>query len=368
LRINGACYLSNPSIPISSGLEKRSLDRHPTKVSTEEFRKEDSFMWGKALLLISSTILVGSMLIQPALGIEYPRRTIQIICPYTAGGGADLLSRLVANTASKYLGQPVVVVNKPGGGGSVAGGEVLSSKPDGYKIVQLPNNFFGATIYTEKVPFGPNDFAPIANFMYYKLGFIVKSDSPWKTFGDLLDYGRKNPGKLRWGHPSRGSPLFMNTVLIFKKARISAIEVPYMGTGDLMNALLGGHLDAVASSFGFIRDQLRVGTLRCLVTYSEQRYSGSPDIPTVVELGFPEAAKMVTYVGMYAHKDTPEEIRKILFNAFKKTYDDPEFKKGMENFGEGSIFTGPEFMKEDIEKYAEASIPMLKEFGLYVGK
>lgn len=273
-------------------------------------------MWEKTLLLILSMIFIGSVFIQPALGKEYPTKSIEILCPYTAGGTSDLLSRLVASIASKYLGQPVVVVNKPGGGGSVAAADVISSKPDGYKIVQLPSNFFAATIYTQKVPFGPNDLVPIANYMEFKSGLIVKGDSPWKTLNDLLDFGKKNPDKLRWGHPSRGSPLFMGTFLIFKKSGIKAIEVPYIGSADLLNALLGGHLDAAAQSYGVIRDHVKKGMVRYFVSYSEQRWSEPPDVPTAVELGFPDAGKMRSYVGVYAHKETPRRDKENSFQCF----------------------------------------------------
>jgi tripartite-type tricarboxylate transporter receptor subunit TctC len=335
---------------------------------TNHIPKGGNVMWGRASLFIVAMIFVGSISVQPALGKEYPTKAIEILCPFTAGGTADLLSRLVANTASKYLGQPVVVVNKPGGGGSVAAADVISSKPDGYRIVQLPTNFFSATIYTQKVPFGPNDIIPIANFMAYKEGIMVKGDSPWKTLNDLLDYGKKNPDKLRWGHPSRGSPLFMNTLLIFRKAGVRAIEVPYMGSAEVLNALLGGHLDAAGQSYGVIRDHVKTGNVRYVATFGDRRYTDPANVPTAAELGFPEASKTISYVGMYAHKDTPEQIRNILFDAFKKTFDDPEFKKGFGNFGEEPAFGGPEFMREAVKKSSEVNIPMLKEFGLYTGK
>lgn len=322
----------------------------------------------RAWVLILSTLLVGSVFVQPSLGQKYPIKPIEFLCPYTPGGTSDLMTRLIADTAQKYLGQPAVVVNKPGASGSVAAADVITSKPDGYKLVSLPNAFFAATIYTQKVPFGPNDLTPIANFMEYKVGLIVKGDSPWKTFGALLDYAKKNPRKLRWAHMSRGSSLFMNTFLIFRKVGIEAIEVPYIGVSEILAALLGGHLDAAAITYGGIKDHVVAGSARFLISYTTQRWTEPPNVPTAVELGFPEAAQFRTFVGIYAHKDTPEEIKKTLFDAFKKTSEDPEFKKGFEAFGEGLFFAGPEFMKEAIQKSLEVGIPMLKEFGLYVGK
>ena len=326
-------------------------------------------MWKRIFILMVVTFLgVSALIIQSASGIEYPTRPIEMYVPYGPGGTNDLMTRIVADVAQKYVGQPLVVVNKPGGGGAVAAGYLISSKPDGYKMVSLATAFLSSTIYTQKVPFGPDDLVPVANFMEFQEGLIVRGDSEWKTLSDLLDYGRKNPGALRWGHPSRGSPLCMNTLLIFRKAGITGIEVPYLGSAEVLNALLGGHIDAAAQSYGVIREQLRAGKVRYLVSFCAQRFKEPSNIPTAAELGFPEATKLRTFVGLYMHKDTPEDIRKFLFNAFKKTNEDPEFQKRFEKFGEALVFGDGEFVKEQIKKSREVSIPLLKEFGLYVAE
>lgn len=326
-------------------------------------------MWKRTFILIVVTFLgVSALIIQSASGIEYPTRPIEMYVPYGPGGTNDLMTRIVADSAQKYVGQPLVVVNKPGGGGAVAAGYLISSKPDGYKMVSLATAFLSSTIYTQKVPFGPDDLVPVANFMEFQEGLIVRGDSEWKTLSDLLDYGRKNPGALRWGHPSRGSPLCMNTLLIFRKAGITGIEVPYLGSAEVLNALLGGHIDAAAQTYGVMREQLRAGKVRYLASFCAQRFKEPPNIPTAAELGFPEATKLRTFVGLYMHKDTPEDIRKFLFNAFKKTNEDPEFQKRFEKFGEALVFGDGEFIKEQIKKSREVSIPLLKEFGLYVAE
>lgn len=308
-----------------------------------------------------------NLLTQIALGKDFPLRPIEIICPYTAGSSMDLMARLVANVAAKYLGQPLVVVNKPGGAGSMAAVEIINSRPDGYKLATMASYYFGATVKTQEVNFNPNDLIPIANFMEFKFGMIVKGDSPWKSLGDLLDYARKNPGKLSWGHPGRATSIYISALLIFRKAGVETVEVPYKGSPQVLTALLGGHINAATSVFGTVRSQVMAGKVRYLTIYSDQRYEDLPDVPTVIELGFPEAA-IPSYIGIYAHKDTPEDIKRILYEAFKKTCEDPEFRKGIENIGEKPRFGGPEFMREAIRKSAEISIPILKEFGLYVGK
>ena len=322
----------------------------------------------KASLLILIIFLFGSVSIQPALGKDYPTRPIEFLCPYTPCGVTDLTARALGEIASKYLGGTVVVVNKPGAGGSLAAADVISSPPDGHKIVWLTNIFFATTTKTQKIPFDPNDLIPLASIMQIKLGMMVKSDSPWKTLADLLDYARKNPGKLRWAHGGRGLTVHLNALLLFKQAGVETIDIPYKGPGEILSAVLGGHVDAMSQQHGSVLDQVKAGNLRYLVSYSDQRFSDTPNVPCTTELGFTDVGKLPTIFGVYAHKNTPEKIRETLINAFKKSYEDPELRKVIEKFMEEPKFGGPEFMKESVKKAEEAGVPLIKELGLYVGK
>ena len=321
----------------------------------------------KLLILVLAVMLEGGLLGQIAEGKEFPTKPIEIICPYPAGASIDLMSRLVADIAPKFLGQRIVVINKPGGAGSVAAADVISSKADGYKLATMASFYFGATAKTQKIPFDPDDLVPLTNFMEFRFGMMVRGDSPWKTLDDLLDYARKNPGKLKWGHPGRGVSIYMSALLIFRKAGVETLEVPYQGSPNVLASLLGGHIDASTGVYGTVKDHVKAGKIRYLTVYSDQRYSDLPDVPCVVELGYPEAA-IPSFIGLYVHKDTPEDIKQTLMDAFKRTYEDPEFKKGIEKIGEEPKYGGPELMREAIRKSEEVGVPILKEFGLYVGK
>lgn len=320
----------------------------------------------KILVLFMIIFTLGIVFVQSSGGKDFPTKPIEILVPYTPGSSVDILCRIVADIAPKYLGQPLVVVNKPGAGGSIAAAEVIISKPDGYKLMETTNFFFAMTVHTQKIPFDPKMLTPLANFMEYKNGFIVRGDSPWKTFNDLLDYARKNPGKLRWSHTGRGISQHLYGVLIFRKAGVETIDVPYKGSPEMVSALLGGHLDAAMVVYGAVKDHVTTGKVRYLVTISDRRYIDPPNVPCAVELGFPEVAKLPTFVGIYVHRDTPEDIKKILSDAFRKTYEDPEFKKGIERLGEEPKFAGPEFMKEAIQDGEKTAVPILKEVGLFV--
>ncbi len=312
-------------------------------------------------------VLLGMMfLLAGTTGQAYPTKPIEIVVPYTPGATMDLLARLIASTAPKYLGQSVVVLSKPGAGGSVAAADVISSKPDGHKLMITTNFFFAMTTKTQKIPFNPYDLVPIANFLEYRNGLIVKGDSPWKTLNDVLDYAKKHPGELKWSHTGRGISQHMYGLLLFRKANVQTTDVPFKGSAEMLSSLLGGHTNASFMVYGAVGEHVRNGTVKYLVTVGERRYSNLPDVPCAVELGFPELSKLPTYVGVYAHKDTPEPAKKTLIDVMRKIYDDPEFKRGLETLGEEPKFGSPDFLREAIKNSEVISVPILKEFGLYV--
>lgn len=263
------------------------------------------------------------------------------------------------------MGQPMVVINKTGAAGSLAAAEIISSRPDGYKLTTQTNQFFASAMKMQKVPFNPDDLSPIANFMEFRNGLVVKADSPWKTLDDLLNYTRKNPG-LRWGHSGRGTSLHIGTLYIFKKAGVQTVDIPYKGTPEILTALLGGHLDAASIPYGSTREQVRAGQVRYLTFYSDLRFNDQPTVPSVTELGFPDAAKLTALVAVYVHRNTPESIKKYLMQVSKQIYDDPRFKKLPDFGGEDPRFGGPQFVVDSIKKAEEVAVPIIKELGLYV--
>lgn len=317
----------------------------------------------KILVLVLTILSVGTILVQPASGVE----PFEIVVAYPAGGPTDIMARLIADVGEKYLGQPMIVTNKTGSAGSIAAVDVLSSKP-GSKAFTISQFYFALTVKTQKLPFNPDDFVPLHAFMRYKSGLFVRGDSPWKTLGELLDYAKKNPGKLTYVHSGRGSVTHLAMVKIFRKAGVEVIDVPYKGSADTLIALLGGHVNLGVFGYSAAKDHLAVGKLRGLAFLTDKRYSDLPDVPTVVELGFPEAAVFAATVGLYVHKDTPEDYKQALIDAFKKTCANPKFKKEIEKLGVQHRCWGPETMKEAIKKGEAFGIPIIKELGLYVEK
>jgi len=320
----------------------------------------------KTYIIILGVLVGVGIGMSNSQGENYPTRPIEILCPYSAGSSVDIMIRLVGDIAQKYLGQPMVVINKPGASGTIAAAEIISSKADGYKVVELTNLFFATTTKTQKVPFNISDLEPLVYFIELKHGFSIKGDSPWKTLNDLVEYARKNPGKLKWAHVGRGGPQHLYGSLLFKKAGVETIDVPYKGSPEQIAAVLGGHVDASISTYGPVKDLLKTGRLKYLAVFSNKRYGDPPDIPCVTELGFQEAGELPTLFGLCINKNTPEEIKRTLVETFRKTYETQEFKKGIEKLGEEPRFGGPELMKEAIKRSERVGVPILKELGLYI--
>jgi tripartite-type tricarboxylate transporter receptor subunit TctC len=321
-----------------------------------------------AIIIIIGMFSLGMGTVYDAYCKDYPTKPIELIVPYGPGGSGELTARLISEVVKKnnLLGEPLVVNCKPGATGSVAAADIIGSKPDGYKIGIFPETYFSTSVKSQNVSFDPTHLAPLINLTEMRNGMLVKNDAPWKSLGQLLDYGKQNSGKLRWSHQGRGIVLSLQVMAILKKAGVEAIDIPYKSAPEVLASLLGGHVDMATVTLSAVIDHLKAKTVRALVVYSERRYADIPDVPNLAELGFKELV-IPLFNGIYVHKDTPETVRKTLFDALKKTYEDPDFKKGIQNIGEEPRLEGPEFIKQAIRKGEEISVPALKELGLYGG-
>jgi tripartite-type tricarboxylate transporter receptor subunit TctC len=323
-------------------------------------------MKAKVIILAAVFVIFGAALAATVSAAEYPGKPVEIVVPFAVGADSDVTARIIADVGSKHFGQPIVAVNKPGGAGSIAVADVISSKPDGYKVIFEAHNYFATTVKTHKVPFDPNDLVPIANLYEIKLGMAVRADGPFKTFEDLREYGKKHPGELKWAHSGRGTPPQMSAMLIFRQAGLKTTDVPFKGSSEQLTALLGGHVDVASIPVGTVLDQMKAGKVRLLIVYSNRRFDDHPNVPTVGELGFPDAA-FPSFWGIYVRKDVPEPIKKVLADLCKKIAEDPDYRKGIERMGGGQVrYAGPEFIREAIKKLEQIGIPVLKELGLYV--
>jgi tripartite-type tricarboxylate transporter receptor subunit TctC len=273
-------------------------------------------------ILAAAALCVAST----ALGQSFPSKPITLICPWPAGGGTDLHLRKLGEIATRRLGQPVIVENRPGGSGMNGPATMAkTAKPDGYTISQLTISAFRVP-HMQKVDWDPlTDFSYVIGVSGYTFGVVVKADSPLKTFGDLVDYARANPGKLSYGTPGTGTSLHLAMEEIAAKAGLQLLHVPFKGNADSTQALMGGHVMAQADSTGWSR-HVDAGTFRLLATLGDKRTRWNA--PTVTELGYGTVSN--SPYGLVGPKGMPAQVTKVLHDAFKAAMDDPEHLKTLQ--------------------------------------
>jgi len=277
--------------------------------------------------IVLAVFLVVFMCVSGVQAAEnaYPTRGVEIIVQSAAGGGTDLGARLLAEKAKQMLGQEFTVTNKSGGGRVVL--TLLSkSKDDPYLLGAMTDGAVTLAPFIEKINYEPFDYTFIAQFGTLDYGVFVRPDSPFKTFRELLDWAKANPGKLTMGITEVNSGNHVALLALCKKENIKMSFIPFMGANPTTLALLGGHVMAASSaSSGFAR-QVKAKQVRLLCMMSDERMGAFPDVPTLVELGYPGFVFQNWYL-MVGPKNMDKAVAKKLADTFRKAMESPEFKK-----------------------------------------
>ncbi len=287
-----------------------------------------------------------------SFGQPYPTKPINILVGFAPGGTMDISTRILASKAEKFIGQPFLISNNGGGGGSVALGIVAKEKPDGYYLAGCTSTGLIRIPQFRTVPYKLDDFVSIMHFGAPQTGLVVKADSPFKSLKDLVEYAKKNPGKVTYSSTGVGSPMHLAMEYVGKQEGIQWTHVPYPGSTPALTALLGGHVTAQSGSTEWI-PQIKAGAVRLLGTHGEKRMKLFPDVPTFRELGYDFINETVFMVA--APKGTPSLIVKKLEEAFHKAMDDPEFIQTMEKMEIEVTYRN----SEDTKRYLEEAYARL---------
>lgn len=260
----------------------------------------------------------------------FPTKPITLIMPWPAGSGIDLWHRALADAAGKLLGQPVIVDNRAGASGTAGPAAMAATaKPDGYTISHIAITIFRLP-HMQKVSWDPiNDFTYIVHQSGFLFGTVVRTDSPFKSFKELMDFAKANPGKLTYGSPGAGTSLHIGMEQIAKKAGVQFTHVPFKGGPETHAALLGGHVMAASEGAGWI-PHIDAGKERLLVIWSEKRHPRFPDVPTLTELGYPFIFD--SPFGLAGPKGMDAAVVKKLHDAFKAAQDDPRAREIQKRF------------------------------------
>ena len=292
---------------------------------------------------------------------KYPSRPINFIIGLPAGSPADMSSRALVGAASKFLGQPIVVLNKPGGATVVAIASLKKEKGDGYTIGSLSTAAVFSQ-YLRTVPYDTaKDFTPIMQYCVYRYGLVVRADSPWKTFKEFLDYAKANPGKVRYSTIGPGSPQHFIMERLAMKEKIKWQAIPFEGDPQVIAALLGGHVEA-ASQAGGGKAHVQAGRLRFLAVYDEQRNPDFPEVPTLRDLGIDITP--ITVLGIIGPKGIPPQFVETLNVAFRKAWEDPDFIKMARQGDQTPFYRGPQELEKYLASINEEIATLVKNLGI----
>jgi len=294
-----------------------------------------------ALLFLTSLLMAET----------YPSQPIQMIITLAPGDGLDLTGRAIAQELSKNLNIPIVPINKTGGGGTIGADFVAKSKKDGYTMLFINSNI----IYTyatnpENIPYNPfQDLEPLCQAVSIPLLIAVRADSPWKTFQELVEYMKQNPGKIRGSSTGVGSVGHFGYEVIRLVTGQAINMIPYKGASPGLVALLGGHVEVAIPSWSLVLPQLKAGKVKILL--SSKKIPEIPDVPTLKQLGYKYDMSSVWF-GFFLPSGVQDSVKRILLTNLEKSIKSPEVNRAFQNIGAFEDYkSSAEFRKMMIEEY-----------------
>jgi len=310
-----------------------------------------------ALIAAALTALIGVAVAQ-----EYPAKPITLVVPWPAGGSTDIVMRAIADVASKSLGQPIVVDNKAGGSGTVGPATMAATaKPDGYTISQVPTTIFRMPMMQQAFWDPIKDFSYIIHLSGYTYGVTINAESQLKSWKDVVDFAKQNPGKVTYATPGAGTTLHIGMEQIAQLEGIKLTQVPFKGGAETNAAVLGNHTVLQADSTGW-RPLVDAGKLRLLMVWTSQRSPNFPGVPTLRELGYPLAVE--SPFGIAGPKGMDPKIIAKLHDAFKKAIDDPGMIATLAKYDMVPNYKNTEDYNQFVHEQIESERKVIESLGL----
>lgn len=299
-----------------------------------------------------------------AVAQSYPTRPVEFIIPFAPGGPTDTAIRLIQPVLSANLGQPVVLINKAGGGGAIGMDGVAKAKPDGYTLAATVRSTLTILPATQPdVPYKISDFAAIGTYAVDSQVVMVKSGSPWKTLEELIEHAKKNPGKLTYGSAGQGTNSFFTMELLKLAYGLDVAHVPFGGSGPVKNAILGGHVHVGAAALSPVLSVIRSGDVIPLVISATRRNPTIPSVPTLTEKGQPDIS-LSTWAELWAPAKTPKPVMDRLVQALDKAMKDPAVVAAIEKAGLQVEYNDPAATLKLVERENEVVRAAARKLGL----
>jgi tripartite-type tricarboxylate transporter receptor subunit TctC len=296
----------------------------------------------------------------PALAQPYPARPVKIVVAFTAGSATDIIARVVAEHLTRAMGQPFVVENKPGAGGSVGTAQVKDAPPDGYTLVAAGSGPFGINpaIYS-KLPYDPvRDFELIGNIVLTPQALVVGAQAPYRTLAEFVAAAKAKPGEIAYASLGSGSTSHLTMEAFQAAAGIKLNHIPFKGSSDAQTQLIGGSVPAMSDTVPGVLAQVKAGKLRALGVAIPQRSPFLPDVPTIAEQGYP-GFESVGWIGLAAPAKTPAAILDRLNAEVRRMLQDPAVKARLDQLAFTPVgdsraeFTA--FVKSEIAKWTQVA-------------
>jgi tripartite-type tricarboxylate transporter receptor subunit TctC len=284
-----------------------------------------------AAALVAACALHG---VAPAQAQNYPNRPIKIVVPFPAGGPTDGMARIISDRLHAVLGQPIVVESRGGAGGGIGGKFVADADPDGYTLLMSPGGALTTgPLVNPKIGYDPAKvFTGVCNLVETPLIMSVRPDMPAKSLADLVTYAKANPGKLKWGTQGFGTAPYLLAEMFKLEAGINMLNVPYRGTGPLLNAILVGEVQMLADPSTTSLPFIQAGKLRPIAIAGTERYAKLPEVPTTIEAGYPKLIAPF-WLAVVAPAATPRDIIDKLNNAFHQALAVPDTRARLAALG-----------------------------------
>ena len=312
----------------------------------------------KLLTLAALALIAGHALAQ------YPNKAVHVIVSFTPGSSTDIVGRIVMAKVSEYWGQPVVVENRGGAGGSIGSAVVAKAAPDGYQLLINSNaHSVNPAIYA-KLPYDTTkDFTEIAPLAIQPNVLVVNANSAYKTLMDLVNEAKAKPGSINWGHAGIGSGTHLNTERFIAASGIKVTQVPFKGTPEVFAAMFSGDVNAYWAPISAAMSSIKSGRLRPLAVSTAKRNPTLPDVPTTGEAGV-KGADSPLWFGVWGPAGLPADIVNKINADVRKALQDPTVKERLQNGGNETMDMSPQefarFVRSEIDVYQK----VIKDAGI----
>jgi len=320
-------------------------------------------MLGRFCLVFVGVFTLALMVPSWVPAASFPERDITLVCPWAAGGGTDTLARTLAKNAKKYFGVNVNVVNRVGGTGAIGMNSVATARPDGYTVGVITFHL-SAYRLMGLAELSYRDFDLIALLNRSPAGISVRTDSPFQTLKDLVEYTKANPGVVTVGHAGPGQSWHLAVASLAQMLKLKFTYVPFDGAAPTRTALVGGHISVAATGMDEVLQFYKTKQVRILAVNNLSRHPAFPEVPTVAEAGYPIENPVLDWRGLGVPKGTPPEMLKVLRDGFRKAAEDPDYIKLMDDLALPRMYLEHDKFGEFLANIEKTLEPVLEMVGL----